>query len=213
MTKILMISDTHTRHQQIQGMEKADVLIHAGDITFNGEYEKLSEFNEWLFSLGDKFDGGFVHKIVIPGNHDLTFESDWETASSLISEADVLNQCTVEVGGLAIYGEPRQPEFCDWAFNVPRHNMKAVWDKVPINTNILVTHGPPFGLGDMTDRGEQVGCVYQREWIEKHQPALVVCGHIHEGHGIYMCGRTVVVNASICDERYNPTNRPVVFTI
>lgn len=211
--KLCLISDTHNLHSKIVGMENADVLIHAGDITGQGKYFRLQEFNNWLAYLNDLFPTGYQHKIVIPGNHDLTFESDWETAASILSEATVLNQTSCVVNGLKIYGEPRQPEFFDWAFNVPRPDMRAVWEKAPSDVDILVTHGPPHGVGDKNSQGAHVGCVHLLEYINQVQPRLVVCGHIHEGYGIYMVGRTVVVNAAICTARYHPTNRPIYINI
>ncbi|MHA2067516.1 MAG: metallophosphoesterase family protein, partial [Candidatus Thorarchaeota archaeon] len=60
---------------------------------------------------------------------------------------------------------------------------------------------------------ERVGCEAQRRWIEENQPKLVVCGHIHGGYGLGLIGNTLVVNASICNEKYQPVNRPVVLEI
>ena len=212
MTRICMISDTHEQHSQIIGMEQADILLHAGDITYQGAYDKLLEFDEWLDSLDSKFS--YKHKVIIPGNHERTFEQDWDTAAAHIPAADaILNGETYEAEGLKIYGEPRQPWFYDWAFNIKRESMNFVWDKVPTDTDVLLTHGPPLGVGDRTSRGEHVGCAEQRKWILAHQPKLVVCGHIHEGYGIYILGRTVVVNASICTSKYAPTNRAVTVDI
>lgn len=208
MTKLILISDTHEQHEQIP-LEPADILLHAGDITFTGKHSRLTEFNDWLVSA--QVHMGFKHCIGIPGNHDLSFEKDWETACAHVPAMRFLNQEVIEVGteGLAIYGEPRQPEFNNWAFNVPRLDMEAVWRKVPTSIDILLTHGPAHGIGDKTKDGRSVGCIYQREWIEKHQPRLVVCGHVHEGYGLYMVGHTLVVNASSLAANYRSVNKPV----
>jgi Icc-related predicted phosphoesterase len=125
------------------------------------------------------------------------------------SRVTFLNSETVEYRGLKIYGEPQQPAFFDWAFNIPRDRMNAVWDKVPPNTDVLLTHGPPLGAGDVS-RGKQLGCEFQREWILKNKPRLVVCGHIHPGYGYYQLGNTTVINASCLDSSYNPVNIPPV---
>ena len=205
MTRIVCISDTHGYEGAPQLLEPSDVLIHAGDFTGSGTIQEIAKFNNWLNSLD------IATKIVIPGNHDLLFEKDWTHAVSLLTAADfVLNQSGTSIGnGLLVYGEQRQPEFNNWAFNVPRDKMKYVWERAPQDTDILVTHGPPYGVGDKTLDGDHAGCKYQRQWIEEHQPRLVVCGHIHEGHGIYSIGRTVVINAAICTRQYKPTNRPI----
>ena len=211
--RICMISDTHTMHDKIHGMQKADILLHAGDITYHGKYEELLKFSDWLDSLERNFPGGYKHKVIIPGNHDKTFEDDWETAAAHVTGADaILNQETYEACGLTIYGEPRQPWFYDWAFNVQRSEMRAVWDKAP-KCDVLLTHGPPLGVGDRCADGANVGCKYQREWILDMKPQLVVCGHIHEGYGIYKLGETLIVNASICTRNYRPDNPPIVITL
>lgn len=56
---------------------KGDVLIHAGDFTSLGSVEKVKEFSEFLYKLNDKFK----FKVVIAGNHELTFDKDYENAS------------------------------------------------------------------------------------------------------------------------------------
>jgi len=209
VVKIVMISDTHCQTDKIKDMPSGDILLHAGDMTYHGEYHKLDAFNDWL---DEQY---FSHKVIIPGNHDKTFERNWDEAASHVPAADViLNQALYEAEGLKIWGEPRQPWFHDWAFNVERGDMKRlVWDKVPENIDVLLTHGPPYGVLDRTRTGEHVGCTAQRDWIIKHQPRLVVCGHIHEDPGLAMIGRTLVVNAAICDLQYNVVNRPVVLAL
>ncbi len=207
MTKIVMVSDTHDRYGKFD-MPEGDILLHAGDLTFHGKAEELARFNDWLDDLE------FKHKIIVPGNHDLTFESHWDWAKAMTYAADaVLNGEMYEAEGFKIWGEPRQPWFHDWAFNVERENMKKVWDQIPPGIDILVTHGPPLGVGDLTPRGERVGCQYQRQWIQEYQPKLVVCGHIHNGYGLYQVGKTLVVNASVCDEHYEPVNKPIVIEL
>ena len=115
-----------------------------------------------------------------------------------------------EAEGLKIWGEPRQPEFYQWAFNVHRDNMGLVWDQVPDNIDVLLTHGPPWGVGDRSSRNQHVGCKAQREYILEKKPRLVVCGHIHPGYGVHILGNTTVVNASVVNAKYQVVNPPVV---
>ncbi len=207
MKRVVMVSDTHDKHSKLFNMPKGDILIMSGDMTFHGEEAELERLNDWL----DAQD--YDHKVIIPGNHDLTFESRWDWACSKVPAADaILNQELYDADGLKIWGEPRQPWFYDWAFNVSRDQMKKqCWDKVPDDIDILISHGPPWGVGDVTSRGSaHVGCVALREYILERGPRLVVCGHIHPGYGIHILGNTVVVNASVCNERYQVVNPPVV---
>jgi Icc-related predicted phosphoesterase len=201
-----MVSDTHSRYRSLFEMPEGDILLMAGDLTFRGGEDELEQLNDWL----DRQD--YKHKVIIPGNHDLSFESQWEWACSKVPAADaILNQELYDADGLKIWGEPRQPWFYDWAYNVDRNRMKnECWDKVPDDIDILLTHGPPWGVGDYTSRGAHAGCVAQRKYILEKKPRLVVCGHIHPGYGIHILGNTTVVNASVVNHMYKVVNPPVV---
>lgn len=204
MTRFVLISDTHTMHNQLV-MPEGDVLLHAGDISYQGKPHELASFNAWLET--QKYE----QIIMVPGNHDLLFEKDFNLAKSLVPEALVLDQQSEWLDQYHIYGEPRQIEFFNWAYNVRAADMQTrCWDKVPPDVDILLTHGPPYGIGDLTRSGDHVGCRALKAWIEAHQPSLVVCGHIHEGYGKYQLGNTLIVNASSCTANYKPTNPPIV---
>ena len=217
--RVVCMSDTHSQYNKISSIPEGDILIISGDLTDNGSDKQLEALNEWLDWIDQEHsNGGFSHKILIPGNHDWGFERNFEKARKLVPAADAILNSNFYYGAspLRIYGEPRQPWFYDWAFNVPRDQMKSrVWDKIPTDhpLDILITHGPPFGVRDYSSRGKHVGCEAQREWILKHQPRLVVCGHIHTGYGIGMLGNTLVVNAATCNEYYKPVQPPIVVDI
>merc|ERR1719506_2303535 len=119
-----------------------------------------------------------THKIVIAGNHDVTFHADYyERAWTRYhrKQADVndtralltgptapciyLEDSATEVLGYRVYGSPWQPEFCDWAFNLSRGEECARrWRAIPMSLDILITHGPPQGFGDITSSGIRAGC-------------------------------------------------------
>ena len=66
---------------------------------------------------------------------------------------------SVEILGLKIYGSPYSPEFCNWAFSInPDDESKQMWDKIPKDTDILITHGPPYKILDKTITGIDAGC-------------------------------------------------------
>lgn len=65
--RFVFISDTHTYHKMVK-MPKGDVLVHTGDFTFQGRLKEVSAFSDWLATLD------FKHKIVISGNHEITFD-------------------------------------------------------------------------------------------------------------------------------------------
>lgn len=202
--KLCLISDTHNTHDEFE-IEPCDLFIHAGDFTNLGQFKEIARFSEWLDKVPAK------HKVIIPGNHDILFEEEWGNACSLLpDDVHALNQSAVEIEGIKIWGEPRTPEFMNWAFNVPRLKMKEVWDKVPDDIDILVTHGPPKHCRDMTPRGEPVGCAFQRAMILKHPTLkMVVCGHIHEAYGHEKLGDVDVYNVAVLDLYATRTKYPI----
>ena len=227
---ITFISDTHTKHgqlitvddirnsQQLIDLPGGDLLIHAGDFMSSG-YSKheAEDFLYWFNTIK-----GYDKKIFIAGNHDRIMQNDPDWATDILKEYTTINYLQDEEYGLYditedrsinIYGSPWQPEFYQWAFNLPRNGeeLKSKWDAIPENTDILITHGPAFGFLDDVEgrRGIHLGCELLINRIKEVKPKIHVCGHIHSGYGHYFDGHTHFFNASILNERYNYTNLPV----
>lgn len=225
--RITFISDTHSKHNQItEDLPGGDLLIHAGDMSSMGYQEEIKNFSKWFDSI-DNYD----HKIFIAGNHDWGFidhikflmtnnvvipEKTTQTLNSY-KTFDYLQDNWIKVGDdeqmVKIYGSPWQPEFYNWAFNLPRRGdaLKAVWNKIPEDTDILVTHGPAFGFVDTVyhSPNEHLGCELLAERISIIKPKIHVCGHIHTGYGHFFDGNTHYINAAVLDERYSYTQKPL----
>ena len=203
--KLIAIADTHGLHRSLE-IPDGDILIHAGDLTRHGSLDDVLEFNDFLDSLPHPY------KIVIAGNHDLCFEKERKGCEELLTNCIYLQDQEITIDGVKFYGSPWQPWFYDWAFNLERGpEIRAKWDLIPEDTNVLITHGPPFGIGDLTARGDQAGCQDLLEVIEKIKPAVHIFGHIHECYGISSNGVTTFINASSCDQLYQPANAPVAY--
>ena len=100
-------------------------------------------------------------------------------------------------GSLRIWGSPWQPWFHDWAFNARRGpEIDAKWKLIPEGIDVLVTHGPPAGFGDMCDHGEAVGCADLLRHLGRIKPRLHLFGHIHEDRGEWQLGPTRLVNCT-----------------
>ena len=128
----------------------------------------------------------------------------------MVRGATYLQDSGVELMGLRIWGSPWQPVFFNWAFNLPRGEpLRARWALIPNDTDVLVTHGPPMGHGDMTSEGTRVGCEALLDAIQRVCPRLHIFGHIHEDHGVSWEGETACINASVCSLRYEPTQPPL----
>jgi hypothetical protein len=111
-----------------------------------------------------------------------------------------------------VYGSPWQPEFYNWAFNLPRMGweLEVKWNDIPMNTDILVTHGPALGqLDTVVGQGVPLGCELLAERIKVVKPKIHVCGHIHTGYGYKFVDGTHYFNAAVLDERYTFTQKPM----
>lgn len=220
--RISIISDTHTKHGLIpmEDLPGGDLLIHAGDI-MNSGYNKndILDFCTWFHSL-EQYD----KKIFIAGNHDRMFENHPEGVEELLNiylDIDYLQDEGYDLYDLdtdtstKIYGSPWQPEFYSWAFNLPKNGIELAgkWEGIPDNTDILITHGPAFGTLD-TVAGrpwDNLGCELLAQRIEVIKPKIHVCGHIHSGYGYEFKNGTHFFNASVLDEQYEYTQKPMTF--
>lgn len=68
---------------------------------------------------------------------------------------------------------------------------------------IQVTHAPPNRTKmDMIASGAHVGSDAVREFIEKKQPNVAICAHIHESRGVDELGKTKLINSGRFPEGY-----------
>jgi len=227
-TRFVCFSDTHGMHDAIPRAHRpaGDVLLHAGDFTNTGELEQVASLAKWLEQYPAE------HKVVIAGNHDITFQDDYYAKTGgarfhgeqrvdcqqvrplLAPCCTYLEDSGIEVCGYSIYGSPWQPEFCDWAFNLPRGEAcREKWALIPPAVDVLMTHGPPKGFGDQTAGGLRAGCEDLLAAIKERTISVSVSGHIHEGYGVRADDSTLFVNASTCTHDYRPSNPPIVFDL
>lgn len=213
--RITFISDTHIKHSRLQ-LPGGDLLIHAGDSMNTGYYaEELKPFLSWFES--QRYD----ECVFIAGNHDRIFETHPESTSELVNEFDVeyledrhMTYTNFIDREVKIYGSPWQPEFYNWAFNLPRcsQDLMRVWNCIPEDVDILVTHGPPQGHLDISgppyNEGD-LGCELLRVRVDEIKPKIHVFGHIHGGYGYKFHNGTHFINASVLNEQYEQVNKPL----
>lgn len=208
--KIVALSDCHGCLPD--SIPSCDLLLLAGDLCPTRDHSFLfqsqwlgGEFRDWLARQP-------ARKIIgIAGNHDLVFER----APHLVPRDlpwTYLQDSGVEWEGLKIWGTPWQPWFMDWAFNGSPEQLQRQWDLIPDDTDVLLVHGPPWSYGDAVSLGNgqsrRCGCPHLLEKIRTLQPRLVVFGHIHEGRGQWQVGKSLLMNATVLDEKYQPVYEP-----
>ena len=202
--KIWLISDTHGKHEELTIPDNIDMVISAGD---GGTYKNafmckkdLDMFLEWFNNLPIK------HKVYIPGNHDTAMESGLIEEDSY-QEINFLLHESIEIDGVKIFGSPYTPAFYSWAYNSTEHELIELWKDIPDDIDILVTHGPPFGILDKCLDGYQAGCKSLLKKVLEVKPKYHVFGHIHEDGGKEEDhGDTKFINASVLNLQYNHHN-------
>ena len=217
--RITVISDTHKKHKQItQDLPGGDILIHAGDISSMGYEYEIREFCKWFNGLHN-----YTHKVFIAGNHDWGFQDNPITIKEILdfyTNITYLQDDFVIIGEDAqsivkIYGSPWQPRFMNWAFNADRgEDIQQYWDKIPNDTDILITHGPAFGyLDTVIGKGIPLGCENLTDKIAEVKPKIHVCGHIHSGYGhkVSTDGGVHFFNAAVLGEQYSYIHKPITF--
>ena len=215
---ITFLSDTHTKHRYCEDdLPGGDLLIHAGDLMNSGYDENdVWEFLDW-FDKQEQYKG----HVFIAGNHDRYFENKPDETKNILREYPYTtylqdNSFTYvsEEGNepCKIYGSPWQPEFYNWAFNLPRNGeeLQNKWNNIPEDIDILISHGPPWGHLDVTPYGNlNVGCELLRVRLDELKPKIHVFGHVHSGYGYKFHEGTHFINASVLNERYDYKNKPI----
>jgi Icc-related predicted phosphoesterase len=216
--RITFISDTHSKHKQVtSSLPGGSLLIHAGDISSMGYQHEIREFCSWFDKLNN-----YDHKVFIAGNHDWGFQDNTGEIMEIVNSYKGIDYLQDDMfmfrktdnyeDMIKIWGSPWQPEFYNWAFNLPRRGeeLKEKWDLIPTDVDILVTHGPAYGYGDrVIGRPENLGCELLSETIKDKKPKIHVCGHIHSGYGYIFDGDTHYINAAVLNEQYAFAHKPL----
>ena len=242
--RITHISDTHNKHNQLNGkLPGGDILIHSGDFTSIGRKHEVEKFIQWFNNIDN-----YMYKIFIAGNHDLTFDSevlfrdksvhfdriqyfeppvdgkpDWLEKlipTALNPNVFYLENSYVMLDDIKIWGSPISPSFgYGWAFNKDRgHDINEVWNHIPMDTDIVITHSPIYGYNDRAQNTNQnVGCADLYHRLHEVKPHLHFAGHIHEGYGYGTMpykdewGDVYTFNGCNCNLRYEVYNEPITF--
>ena len=204
--KIALISDTHGMLPDVP--KEARIIIHAGDIGV--DCDPITWFRDVLYPWARK-----VNKPIYAtfGNHDRIGERH-AVPAGCPSNLDLLTDCAIGIQGVNYWFSPWSPQFFDWAFMADEETLAKKYARIPDDTEVIVTHCPPLGAGDVTTMTLRTGSVALAERMKQlPRLRLVVCGHIHEAFGDYMLDGVRVLNVSHVDEMYRPKHKPVVIDL
>lgn len=211
--KLVCISDTHGDHEKLE-LPAGDVLVHAGDLSAHGEESETLAFMQW-FGRQD-----YSYRVCIAGNHDTFIEQHPRRAAAYAEENGtlLLNDSACEIDGIRFWGSPITPRFYHWSFmRDPGEPIEKHWRMIPADTQVLITHGPPFGIMDKVNRDdgskEHAGCPSLLKRLDEVQPVAHLFGHIHEGRGHRQVSGIDYYNISTMNEHYQMVHDPVLVDI
>ena len=199
--KFVCLSDTHGGHRSFD-VPDGDVLFFAGDYSGHGTYSDLYDFNLWLGELPHKY------KVIISGNHDAYAEFNKSRVRKMFSNAIYLENEGVILDGVKIWGSPNSLPFYDWHFMKSEEELAQIYDKIPLDIDILITHTPPFSILDRVLHGRKnqgSKALYNRIF---NLPNLEYCvfGHIHEDAGLIKQSGKTFINCCCLDANYKKQN-------
>ena len=243
--RITHISDTHNKHNQLNGLlPGGDLLIHSGDISSLGRKSEVERFVKWFNDIDNYTNKVFIagnHDLsfeseVLYRKKAQYFDgtTDWDLPAVegkpqwLIDLLDVglaggvfyLENSSIDIEGIKIWGSPYSPSFgYGWAFNKDRgHDINEVWNTIPMDSDIVITHGPIYGYCDRTSNtNTNVGCADLYHRLHEVKPHLHFSGHIHEAYGWGTIpykdewGDIYAFNGCSCNLRYEVYNPPITF--
>ncbi|MCP9198692.1 metallophosphatase domain-containing protein [Gramella sp. GC03-9] len=204
--RLICLADTHNQHRDLD-LPEGDILIHAGDCTDGGSARESLDFLDWFSEQPHK------HKILVPGNHDFFFEKEHHK-DQIPENLHVLIGQSLEIKGIKFWGSPYTPGMANWAFQRERGaELRSHWEQIPQDTQILITHTPPYGIMDDTARGLKLGCEELAGKLESLKPDYHLFGHIHHAAGSKTFSNTKFFNLSVLDERFRIMNEPAVIEL
>lgn len=211
--KIVTISDTHNKLDLVD-VPEGDILIHAGDFTNQGTEIEVREFLKHFKKLPHQY------KLFVAGNHDFLFQrkESWlmeELNNLRNNNIFYLEDSFIMINNLKFYGSPHSPKFGYWAFMKQKgQDIRKVWERVPLDINVLITHSPPYEILDLNKLNMRCGCEELKRKVGMLKDLkLHVFGHIHTGNGIVEKKGTVFINASICNDNNRVTFNPIVYEL
>ena len=207
--RMVVISDTHNRMEDII-FPDGDILIHCGDSSNYGTFEELIDFWKHVKILSSRYDRIFL----VAGNHDFFWVGNQgQVARSIFSQNSNVRYLEDDLEtykGLSFFGSPWTPEYKRWAFMVTNKEAKWKWYRMPI-CDVLISHGPPFGILDETRDGS-MGCRALSRVVED-RCKINLFGHIHEARGVHKEKDVLFANTSSLEFTTGLMRAPIVIDV
>lgn len=219
---ICAISDLHGT---LIDIEPCDLVLICGDIVPLNIQSNSKKTYKWFQTVFKEWaDNLPCNKVLfIAGNHELGVEHHQERYEKLFPEDNkvtYLCNTSYDYKGIKIFGTPYCKQFGRWAFNCDNSTLIKLFEEIPYNLDILISHDAPYGCTDI--------CLQQLDWISKDhlgnmplrnaiiekKPKVVFHGHLHSAnHAFELLENSKVINCSIIDEQYNVSYSPIYYDL
>ncbi len=173
-----------------EAIRSAQGVIISGDMTFRGGIAQAAEVVDALAELNPRV-------LAQIGNMDMSEITGW-----LVTERRNIHKNALSIApGVVLMGlgcsnptpfgtpsEASENELASW--------LRETLETAPAHDHlILISHTPPLHTAcDQLAGGGHAGSLAVREFIEEYQPAVCICGHIHESRAGDRLGKTQIVN-------------------
>ena len=205
--KLVCFSDIHADYNF--KLPKGDVLVYCGDFSGMGTLQDIAVFNTFLLDHKDDYQ----EILVVYGNHETASECNLAVSQALFTGCHVLTDEGITIDGVKFYGTPFTKTFYNWAFMKSEKDLVAVYDQIPKDTDVVIAHGPPYGILDQNSWGEHCGSTAFLERMKVVKPKACIFGHIHASSGVIRLNETTYINASLLDDNYAMAFKPRVLEI
>lgn len=209
--KLVIISDTHDN--RLQDLPPGDVLIHCGDLTNEGRLWETQKMLKWLAYQKDVYS----EVILVAGNHDFIAQREAPLYAEMCADWGItyLNDSTASYKGVKFYGSPWTPKFYDWAFMESEADLARRFARIPEDTDVLITHGPPRFILDQNEQKEHCGSQALLDRVFQVAPKVHCFGHIHTSHGETIVNGVHFINAAVTNDynRLSKNQKPRVVNI
>lgn len=209
--KLLHLSDTHGDLPKPDDAD-VDAFVHTGDLCPNHSFgiRVIEQAFQpmWLAEHAPRWDPRYRSKpfLIVPGNHDFVDPTPPLRAAGI--DARLVCNGLVDLDGVAFYGHPWTPIFYNWNWMCGPDEMRGHLSPLAElleqgGIDVLMSHGPMFGVLDRNQDGERCGCKVLRDVLQdaRHLPKLLLHGHIHEAAGVQGWSRGMVVSNAARTQR------------
>jgi Icc-related predicted phosphoesterase len=211
MKKFCCISDTHGIHKKLD-IPPCDFLVHSGDIHKKYKIEFVRDFVEWFVHAPSRY------KILVAGNHDRFIAREKERFLEMIDGKIIyLENSGTEIEGIKFWGIP-SVKWCGpykhFTYLTSDEEVR-IFSKIPVATDILITHSPPYGIldssPDIRNEGGRRGSKALLDMVNRIRPRYHIFGHEHTAYGIMQNQHTIFINSSIVNNSESLLNKPIIF--